>query len=71
MYQSCQSIRCQLFQRMVFEMAYDGFQNLIANQRGASWYHFETLPQTDDFRRAAVESTHTVQSVKPIARWKA
>ena len=32
---------------------------------------FETLPQTDDFRRAAVESTHSVQSVRPIARWKA
>ena len=37
----------------------------------AHWYNFETLPQTDDCRRAAVESAHMVQSVHPIARWKA
>ena len=35
------------------------------------WYNFETLSQTDDFCRAAVESVHIVQSVQPIARWKA
>ena len=34
------------------------------------WYNFETLPQTDDFRRATVESAHIVQSVHSIARWK-
>ena len=35
------------------------------------WYTFETLPQTDDFRRVAVESAHIVRSVHPIDRWKA
>ena len=35
------------------------------------WYNFETLSQTDDFCRAAVESVHIVQSVHLIARWKA
>ena len=38
---------------------------------GARWYNFERLTQTDDYRRAAVASTHIVQSVHPIARWKA
>ena len=37
----------------------------------ARWYNFETLPQMDDLRRAAVESAHIVQSVHPIARWEA
>ena len=35
------------------------------------WYNFETLPQTDDFHRATVKSAQIVQSVHPIARWKA
>ena len=35
------------------------------------WYNFETLPQTDDFRRTAVESAHIVQSIHLIARWEA
>ena len=33
--------------------------------------NFETLPQTDDFRRAATESAQIGQSVHLIARWKA
>ena len=37
----------------------------------ARWYNFETLPQTDDFRRATVESAQIVQSVHSIARLKA
>ena len=32
------------------------------------WYNYETLPQTDDFRRATVETAHIVHS---IAREKA
>ena len=35
------------------------------------WYNFETLPQTDDFRLATVESAHIVQSVHAIARLEA
>ena len=37
----------------------------------ARWHNFETLPQTDGFHRAAVESSYIVQSVHPIAHWKA
>ena len=38
----------------------------------ARWYNYEKLPQTDDFRRATVESVHIrFQSVHPLARWKA
>ena len=37
----------------------------------ARWYNSETLPQMDDFRRAAVESAHIAQLFHPIARWKA
>ena len=38
----------------------------------ADWLSdFETLPQTDDFRRVAVESTQIAQLIRPIARWKA
>ena len=32
------------------------------------WYNFETFSQTDDFRRAAVESAHIGQAVNSIAR---
>ena len=35
------------------------------------WYNFGTLRKSDDFRRVAVESVDIVQSVDPIARWKA
>ena len=49
-----------------FELKFKSTQTL-----GTRWYNFETLPQTDDFRRVTVESVHTVQSVDPIARWNA
>ena len=41
------------------------------NSNGTRWYNFETLTQTDGFRRAVVESAHVVQSVHQIARWEA
>ena len=43
----------------------------IFHQDVPRWYNFETIPQTDDFRRAAVKSAHIVQSVHQIARWNA
>ena len=33
---------------------------IIPMNEDARWYNFKTLPQTDDFRRATVESTHIV-----------
>ena len=39
-----------------------------ADRPAPRWYNSETLPQTDDFPRATVESAHNVQSDYPIAR---